>query len=146
MSFNMGLSENQRQEMAKAVTAVLADTYALYFKTHVYHWNVTGPRFHDLHALFELQVETDVPHPCDSRGVFHQSRVARPKGSQTPTANAIGTSAEEGLLERQGWCGFPRIGKPNQHIGCSGQARMAARCALARNLGQHTLVLNQGDV
>ncbi|MBO6797607.1 DNA starvation/stationary phase protection protein [Maricaulis sp.] len=55
MSFNMGLSENQRQEMAKAVTAVLADTYALYFKTHVYHWNVTGPRFHDLHALFELQ-------------------------------------------------------------------------------------------
>ena len=55
MSINMGLSDTQRETMAKAVTAVLADTYALYFKTHVYHWNVTGPRFHDLHALFETQ-------------------------------------------------------------------------------------------
>ncbi|WP_300528328.1 DNA starvation/stationary phase protection protein [Maricaulis sp.] len=55
MSFNMGLTENQRTDMAAAVTAVLADTYALYFKTHAYHWNVTGPRFHDLHMLFETQ-------------------------------------------------------------------------------------------
>jgi starvation-inducible DNA-binding protein len=55
MSINMGLSDAQREAMAKAVTAVLADTYALYFKTHVYHWNITGPRFHDLHILFETQ-------------------------------------------------------------------------------------------
>jgi starvation-inducible DNA-binding protein len=55
MSLNMGLSDAQREAMAKAVTAVLADTYALYFKTHVYHWNITGPRFHDLHILFETQ-------------------------------------------------------------------------------------------
>jgi starvation-inducible DNA-binding protein len=55
MSMNMGLSDEQRTAMAEAVTAVLADTYALYFKTHVYHWNVTGPRFHDLHLLFEQQ-------------------------------------------------------------------------------------------
>jgi len=55
MGINMGLTDTQREAMAAAVTAVLADTYALYFKTHVYHWNVTGPRFHDLHALFETQ-------------------------------------------------------------------------------------------
>ena len=55
MSINMGLTDTQRETMAKAVTAVLADTYALYFKTHVYHWNVTGTRFHDLHNLFEVQ-------------------------------------------------------------------------------------------
>lgn len=55
MSINMGLSTEQRDVMANAVTAVLADTYALYFKTHAYHWNVTGPRFHDLHMLFETQ-------------------------------------------------------------------------------------------
>ena len=53
MSMNMGLSAEQRQVMAEAVTRLLADTYALYFKTHAYHWNVTGPRFHDLHAMFE---------------------------------------------------------------------------------------------
>jgi starvation-inducible DNA-binding protein len=55
MTINLGLSETQRHAMAASVSAVLADTYALYFKTHVYHWNVTGPRFHDLHALFEIQ-------------------------------------------------------------------------------------------
>jgi starvation-inducible DNA-binding protein len=57
MDINMGLSEEQREAMAKAVGAFLADTYALYFKTHAYHWNVTGPRFHDLHAMFEEQYQ-----------------------------------------------------------------------------------------
>jgi len=55
MDINMGLSKDQREAMASAVGALLADTYALYFKTHAYHWNVTGPRFHDLHAMFEEQ-------------------------------------------------------------------------------------------
>ena len=55
MDINMGLTEAQREEMAAAVTALLADTYALYFKTHAYHWNVTGPRFFDLHAMFMEQ-------------------------------------------------------------------------------------------
>lgn len=55
MDINMGLTPEQRSEMAAAVGRLLADTYALYFKTHAYHWNVTGPRFHDLHTMFELQ-------------------------------------------------------------------------------------------
>lgn len=55
MDINMGLSVDQRTEMADAVTRLLAETYALYFKTHAYHWNVTGPRFYDLHAMFEEQ-------------------------------------------------------------------------------------------
>ncbi len=55
MTVSMGMDQTKRETMATAVTAVLADTYALYFKTHAYHWNVTGPRFHDLHMLFETQ-------------------------------------------------------------------------------------------
>ncbi|MEO1039663.1 MAG: DNA starvation/stationary phase protection protein [Pseudomonadota bacterium] len=55
MDINMGLNQDTREAMASAVTRLLADTYALYFKTHAYHWNVTGPRFHDLHAMFETQ-------------------------------------------------------------------------------------------
>lgn len=35
----------------------LADTYSLYLKTQNYHWNVTGPNFHELHLLFETQYE-----------------------------------------------------------------------------------------
>lgn len=38
-----------------ALARLLADTYVLYVKTHGYHWNVTGPRFAELHALFETQ-------------------------------------------------------------------------------------------
>ncbi|PIW29013.1 MAG: DNA starvation/stationary phase protection protein [Rhodobacterales bacterium CG15_BIG_FIL_POST_REV_8_21_14_020_59_13] len=55
MTMSMGMDQTKRDTMAKAVIEVLADTYALYFKTHAYHWNVTGPRFHDLHMLFETQ-------------------------------------------------------------------------------------------
>jgi starvation-inducible DNA-binding protein len=55
IDMNMGMSADQRAEMADAVGRLLADTYALYFKTHAYHWNVTGPRFHDLHTMFEEQ-------------------------------------------------------------------------------------------
>lgn len=55
MEINMGLNADQRATMADAVSHLLADTYALYFKTHAYHWNVTGPRFHDLHTMFEEQ-------------------------------------------------------------------------------------------
>jgi starvation-inducible DNA-binding protein len=44
---------------------VLADTFTLYLKSHNFHWNVTGPRFRELHLLFEeeyteLWTATDV--------------------------------------------------------------------------------------
>jgi starvation-inducible DNA-binding protein len=34
---------------------LLADSYTLYLKTHNFHWNVTGPMFTTLHALFMTQ-------------------------------------------------------------------------------------------
>jgi starvation-inducible DNA-binding protein len=34
---------------------LLADTYTLYLKTQNFHWNVTGPHFHDLHLFFEAE-------------------------------------------------------------------------------------------
>ena len=52
---NIGLTENARKSVAEALNASLADTYALYIKTHSYHWNVTGPQFHTLHVMFEEQ-------------------------------------------------------------------------------------------
>lgn len=44
-----------RERVAEAVKQTLADSYALYQKTHLYHWNVRGPRFSGLHTLFETQ-------------------------------------------------------------------------------------------
>lgn len=52
---NTGLDDNARKAVADALNGVLADTYTLYQKTHAYHWNVTGPRFHALHNMFEEQ-------------------------------------------------------------------------------------------
>ncbi|WP_198368885.1 Dps family protein [Roseomonas rosulenta] len=37
------------------LTVFLADSYLLMGKTQACHWNVTGPNFHGLHTLFEVQ-------------------------------------------------------------------------------------------
>ncbi len=42
-------------EISAGMSRVLADTYAVYLKTQNYHWNVKGPMFHTLHAMFEEQ-------------------------------------------------------------------------------------------
>lgn len=52
---DIGISAADRQSIADALSRVLADTYTLYLKTHNYHWNVTGPQFNDLHAMFMTQ-------------------------------------------------------------------------------------------
>ena len=41
--------------VSEALRRALADTYALYGKTHGYHWNVVGPQFSQLHELFSQQ-------------------------------------------------------------------------------------------
>lgn len=46
-----------KDNLTKALVTVLADSYALYLKTHNFHWNVEGPRFYDLHNLFQTQYE-----------------------------------------------------------------------------------------
>jgi starvation-inducible DNA-binding protein len=50
-----GFTGEQRGELAAALTKLLADTYALYLKTHGYHWNVRGPNFASLHEMFSQQ-------------------------------------------------------------------------------------------
>lgn len=55
MDINIGIPEDQRQDIADGLSRLLADTYTLYLKTHNYHWNVTGPMFQTLHLMFEEQ-------------------------------------------------------------------------------------------
>lgn len=43
--------------VAQGLTNILADTYRLVFKTHAYHWNVSGPLFYSIHTLTETQYE-----------------------------------------------------------------------------------------
>ncbi len=51
----IGIADAQREAIARALSALLADTYTLYLTTHNFHWNVTGPMFNTLHAMFMAQ-------------------------------------------------------------------------------------------
>jgi starvation-inducible DNA-binding protein len=48
---------NSKTELIAALNGVLADTYALYIKTKNFHWHVAGPRFRDLHLMFDEQAQ-----------------------------------------------------------------------------------------
>jgi starvation-inducible DNA-binding protein len=51
-SINIGISPDERETIAKGLSALLADSYTLYLMTHNFHWNVTGPMFNTLHLMF----------------------------------------------------------------------------------------------
>lgn len=50
---DIGISQNNREQVAEKLKVLLADSYTLYLQTHNFHWNVTGPQFRDLHLMFE---------------------------------------------------------------------------------------------
>lgn len=52
---NIGISEEHRKGISEGLGRLLADTYTLYLTTHNFHWNVTGPMFNSLHAMFMTQ-------------------------------------------------------------------------------------------
>lgn len=47
--------DNSKAPLIEGLNGLLADHMALYFKTKNFHWHVTGPRFRDLHLLFDEQ-------------------------------------------------------------------------------------------
>ncbi len=54
-AIDIGIPEKDRRKIAKELSKFLADSYTLYLKTHNFHWNVTGPMFNSLHAMFMAQ-------------------------------------------------------------------------------------------
>ncbi|WP_397393573.1 Dps family protein [Phenylobacterium sp.] len=49
---DIGIPLTERRAIAEGLSALLADSYTLYLMTHNFHWNVTGPQFNSLHAMF----------------------------------------------------------------------------------------------
>jgi starvation-inducible DNA-binding protein len=49
------LQTNSATTVADALNGILADSFALYFKTKNFHWHVSGPHFRDYHLLFDDQ-------------------------------------------------------------------------------------------
>jgi starvation-inducible DNA-binding protein len=42
-------------DISVSLNAILADMFALFFKTKSFHWHVTGPQFRDYHLLLDEQ-------------------------------------------------------------------------------------------
>lgn len=49
------MGRQEKTEIARGLSVLLADSYTLYLKTHNFHWNVKGPMFQTLHLMFEQQ-------------------------------------------------------------------------------------------
>ena len=51
------LGANAAKDIAGALNALLADSFALYLKTKNFHWHVSGPHFRDYHLLLDEQAD-----------------------------------------------------------------------------------------
>ena len=49
------LEANTVRDISAALTALLADMFALYVKTKNFHWHIAGPHFRDHHRLLDEQ-------------------------------------------------------------------------------------------
>ena len=66
------------------INALLADHFALYLKTKNFHWHVKGPRFRDLHLLFDEQA-LEIQGQIDAIG----ERVRKNGGETLTSVGAI---------------------------------------------------------
>lgn len=53
LSVPTDLTPAQAKAVTDAVNPLIADSFALYVKTKNFHWHLSGPRFRDLHLLFD---------------------------------------------------------------------------------------------
>ncbi len=51
------LSAKATRDISGAMNSILADVFALYFKTKNFHWHMSGPHFRDYHLLLDEQGE-----------------------------------------------------------------------------------------
>src|SRR5712672_454902 len=52
-----GLHPDATRDLTGALNLLLADMFALYFKTKNFHWHVSGPHFRDYHLLLDEQAD-----------------------------------------------------------------------------------------
>jgi starvation-inducible DNA-binding protein len=57
MSMPSGFDPGAVEKISTALTALLADLFALYVKTKNFHWHVSGAHFRDYHLLLDEQSE-----------------------------------------------------------------------------------------
>lgn len=72
---NIGISENNLQELGKILNKLLSNEFLLYTKSLKFHWNVVGAPFRDYHAFFKdiyeklFQISDDVAERTRALGI-----------------------------------------------------------------------------
>ena len=100
MNIDIGISKSHREEIAKGLSHLLADTYTLYLKTHNFHWNVTGPMFQTLHVMFETQY-TELALAVDDIAERIRSLGFPAPGTYKQYAELSSIKEEEGIPKAQ---------------------------------------------
>jgi starvation-inducible DNA-binding protein len=83
-----------------ALKKVLAENFALYLKTHYYHWNVEGSDFYQLHEFFGNLYE-EIYSSIDKFAEEIRALNAYAPGSFERFSSLSGIEGEERILESQ---------------------------------------------
>jgi starvation-inducible DNA-binding protein len=81
-------------KLVEQLRKVLASNFALYLKTHMFHWNVEGPNFNDYHAFF-AEVYADLWAQSDLIAEFIRQLEEKAPGSLTVYAQQSDIKDEE---------------------------------------------------
>jgi starvation-inducible DNA-binding protein len=100
------LGPNAVQDLSAALNTLLADMFALYFKTKNFHWHLWGPHFRDYHLLLDEQA-TQIFATTDTiaervrkiggttlRSIGHVARLQRVLDNDADTVTAMDMLAE----------------------------------------------------
>ena len=98
--------DNSKAALVEELNGLLADHFALFIKTKNFHWHVKGPRFRDLHLLFDehaLEVRDQIDliaervRKLDAKTLTSLGTVA--KATQIKDQNSATLSAEDMIAE-----------------------------------------------
>ena len=104
---DIGISADDRQQIATELSRFLADAYTLYLKTHNFHWNVTGPMFNALHTMFETQY-TEQWGALDDIAERIRALGYNAPGSYAEFMRLTSIPEEPGATEAMDWRGMVR--------------------------------------
>ncbi len=99
---DIGISERDRREIAANLSQFLSDSFTLYLKTHNFHWNVTGPMFNSLHAMFMDQY-TEQWNALDETAERIRALGYNAPGSYAEFIRLSSIPEEPGLAEAPDW-------------------------------------------
>jgi starvation-inducible DNA-binding protein len=99
---DIGIADKDRKTISQDLAQFLSDSFTLYLKTHNFHWNVTGPMFNSLHAMFMDQY-TEQWNALDDIAERIRALGYNAPGSYAEFIKLSTIAEETGLTEAPDW-------------------------------------------